>query len=348
MRESGTMTLDERKTFHPNKMIKLGLCIPSRKKSRIRLPERIEDLCIKANIKVIEIDINKNLESQGPFDVLLHKIVDYFNIYSQSDAQEKINKLINYASKHKQMKVIDDFSLCLKITKRNYIVELLKSCKFTLNGIKVFTPKTLFIDSPVEPLEISEQIRNDNMKFPVLRKPSSACLDQSSHNMALIFNHEGVTDITSPCLLQEFCNHEGVYYKVFVVGSKFHICENPSIKNIDASYNNRPTMFFNARNISKIGQPFQPRLHENDPNLRKWLTCDEKPNMLDTDVIEEIIERLQDISGCSLFKFDVLIESETGNYALIDFNQFPSYEGINEKYFPEHLVEHIILITGNQ
>ena len=70
--------------------------------------------------------------------------------------------------------------------------------------------------------------------------------------------------------------------------------------------------------------------------------------MLDNDVIEEIIERLQDISGCSLFKFDVLIESETGNYALIDFNQFPSYEGINEKYFPEHLVEHIILITGDQ
>jgi len=323
-------------------MIKLGLCIPSRKKSRIRLPERIVTLCVEADIQVIEIDINKSLELQGPFDILLHKIVDYFNVYRQDEAEEKIQKLMTYAEKHKQMIVIDDFTLCLKITKRQFIIEILKACQFTLNEIKVFTPKTIFLAEKLPVLELLDAIQLNKLTYPLLVKPSNACLDKNCHQMALVFNENGVKDINTPCVIQEFCNHSGVYYKVFVVGTNYNICENPSIKDIHSnSFANMQTIFFNARRISKIGEPFQPRLHENDPNKRTWLTCDEKPNMLKNDVIEEIIKKIKRNTGCSLFKFDVLIESESGNYVLIDFNQFPSYRGINDKYFPKYLVQHI-------
>jgi len=83
--------------------ITVGLCIPKGKRSRIRLPERIEDLCAGANINIINIDMTKDLESQGPFDILLHKVLDYFKEFDTSDANQKINKLMSYAARHLEM-----------------------------------------------------------------------------------------------------------------------------------------------------------------------------------------------------------------------------------------------------
>ena len=329
--------------------IKLGLCIPKTKRSRTRLPERIQELCDSSDIEIINIDIDKNLHLQGPFDVLLHKVVDYYKEYELDEANQKINKLISYASEHEEMVVIDDFSWCLKLTNRKSMIELFKLCEFNVNGIKVSSPKTIDISENMTVTEIRDNIRRTKIKYPVLVKSYLACLDKDSHSMSLIFTEDDLENIRLPCLIQEYCNHGGVYYKVFVVGLKFSICENPSLKDFlvmsDVTKNDNSTIYFNTREIAKIGKPFDARLHETDPNSRIWKTCDESPNMLNRSVIEEIITRIQQITGCHLLKFDILIEKGSGNYLLIDMNQFPSYDGINERHFPEHLVELIKVLV---
>ena len=38
-------------------------------------------------------------------------------------------------------------------------------------------------------------------------------------------------------------------------------------------------------NVSKTGKAFLPEFHETDPNKRKWLSCDSKPDMLNRAVV---------------------------------------------------------------
>ena len=318
--------------------ITLGLCIPKGKKSRIRFPERIQSLCDKADIFITDININGNLEKQGPFDILLHKALDYHNEYEADEANQKIAKLISYASKHKKMVVIDDFNWCFNLTNRKSMTELLKSCQFTLNGIKVFLPKTVDLSNSMMECEIENVVRENRMKFPVVSKPHSAYFDDGAHDMSIIFSLDDVTKLQQTCLIQEFCNHGGVLYKVFVVGSTYDICERPSIKDV-SDMGSQDIIHFDSFCVSKTGHPFLKDLHLSDPNKRHWYNSNEKPNMLDHDVTKAIISRIHRCTGLFLFGFDILIEKKTGNYALIDINQFPSYAGTGDQSFPKHLVE---------
>ena len=318
--------------------LKLGLCIPKGKKSRIRFPERIQRLCDEAKIFITDIDINGSLEKQGPFDVLLHKTLDFHNEYEADEANQKINKLISYASEHEEMVVIDDFSWCFKLTNRKSMIELLRSCELTLNGKKVFLPKTLDIRDNMTVAEIQKLVREKNVNFPVVSKSYSAYFDDGAHDMSLVFSINDVAGLSRACLIQEFCNHGGVLYKVFVVGNRYEICERPSIRDV-SDMKLRDTFYFDSFRVSKTGQPFLKGIHSSDPNKRHWHNSTEKPNMLDHDVTQAIITRIHQLTGLFLFGFDILIEKDTGNYALIDLNQFPSYAGIGDEYLPKHLVD---------
>lgn len=50
--------------------------------------------------------------------------------------------------------------------------------------------------------------------------------------MAVIFNDEGLKDISPPCVAQSFVNHNATLFKIFKVGSKQYIGHRPSLKNL--------------------------------------------------------------------------------------------------------------------
>lgn len=56
-----------------------------------------------------------------------------------------------------------------------------------------------------------------------------------AHQMAVVFNEEGVADCKPPCVAQSFINHNAVLYKIYIVGNSFNISERPSLKNFSAS-----------------------------------------------------------------------------------------------------------------
>lgn len=326
--------------------IRLGLCIPKGKRSRIGFPGRILALCEEANIHIIEIDLDNDIDAQGPFDVLLHKVLDLYNEqydgHCLDGTQRKIDKLVSYAALHPRMIVLDDFRWCWRLTNRKFMIELIKACTFTMNGLQVLLPKTIDITEKLSFNSIKCEVNERRVRFPVLVKPYSAYFDEGAHVMALVFSMDALRKIKKPYLLQEFCNHSAVCYKVYVVGKNFHICERPSIKDLDnnqSSQHSSSTIFFDSFRVSKTGNVFNQNLHENDPNKRYWFSSDEKANLLDYDVIREIISRIHHMTGLYLYGFDILIEKGTKNYAFIDINQFPSYKGIGEMHLPRDLVE---------
>lgn len=93
-----------------------------------------------------------------------------------------------------------------------------------------------------------------------------------------------------------------------------HVCERPSLKNFHAG--SQETIFFDSTNISKVGS--QNELITLAPDEIQGEVI--KP---DVNVLEKISRSLRQAFGLDLFGIDVIIESITGKYAVVDVNSCP-------------------------
>ncbi len=69
-------------------------------------------------------------------------------------------------------------------------------------------------------------------RFPFICKSAVSAGQSDSHIMTVVFNKEGLSDMSAPILLQEYINHYGQIYKVFVLGDKvfhFHISPHTNV-----------------------------------------------------------------------------------------------------------------------
>lgn len=323
------------------KKIRLGLLIPKAKKRKIQLPERIQERCDKEGIEITDLEMDSSLENVGPFDVFLHKAIDFYseNYENESIVLEKIQKVKDFLKKFPDMSVIDDIEICEKLLVRKFQVSVLQQCAMNVNGIEVFTPKSLEIKAGTTIEEASDAIAREGVKFPILAKPVWATQKEGSHTMTMIFNVDHLKDLPIPCIIQEFCNHGGVVYKVFVIGDRFNICERPSVRNVDCT--SRESLVFDTRNVSKTEKPFIPDVHGVDPHSRQWISCDENPNLLDRKCMDELRKKVTSITGLTFYGMDILVDEKTGKYAFIDLNQFPGFRGISNEHFVENLVHFI-------
>lgn len=317
--------------------IRLGVFLPPKKKAKIKLPDRILKLCREENVEVIDVLNLDELLEKGPFDVLLHKVTDLYNEMEADIADSLIEKIKDYCSKNESMKVIDNIIESAKLMDRIFQTKLMQSCEFFMDGIKIFVPKVVetLPDHTLE--EVKTMLSVQDVKFPILAKPTAASLDEHSHDMKLVFTADYLCDLTFPCLIQEFCNHSGIVYKIFVVGDNHIVYQRPSVKDVHPLSKN--TLYFDTRNVSKLGKSFIPDLHVEDPNTCSWISSDENPDLLNRNVVNVLCDRLRRLTNLYLFGIDILVEKATGNYALIDVNHFPGYSGMNENFFPQSLVK---------
>ncbi len=52
--------------------------------------------------------------------------------------------------------------------------------------------------------------------------------------MTLIFNDQGLKDVSPPCVAQTFVPHGARLFKLYVLGDAFAVVERPSLKNFKA------------------------------------------------------------------------------------------------------------------
>ena len=325
---------------------RLAVFIPPKKKVKMKFPTRIVGVCAQANIEVVDIDVEADLYTKGPYDILVHKLNDFLTELEPTEGVLMKKRLHAYCSQWPRMIVIDDFNDAERLLDRFHQTNLMKSCEMSVNGHKVFVPKAVEISANLTLDGVKELIRMQGMKFPLLCKPALASGGSEAHDMRLVFTEERLCDLKLPCVVQEFRNHSGVVYKVYVVGEHFFMCEKPSIRDVDCHVPRHETMFFDTRDISKLGKPYDPNVHSEDPNRRNWFSCSEKPDMLNRNVIGELCRVVQEATKLLLLGIDVLVDSETGSYMLIDVNHFPGYSGINEERFQRAFVDMIISLAA--
>ncbi|XP_015587062.1 inositol-tetrakisphosphate 1-kinase isoform X2 [Cephus cinctus] len=314
----------------------IGYWISEKKKQKFNW-EDFQNVCAKNGFELKMINVNANLESQGPFHVFLHKLTDTLALAESGDqnARAIITRIQGYIRKHPELIVIDPLENVRNLRNRH------KSYEIIHNGIQlkdVFTPNFVELKSKYVSENLTLLITN-NVKFPFLCKRLVAHGCSDAHKMMVIFNEKGLKDCQLPCVAQNFVNHNAILYKVFIVGEKFHVVERPSLKNFyQKDCESLNTIFFNSQDISKSGSNSKwSVISDEEAALRV------KPNFK---TFEKIVKRITKIFGLVLVGVDVVIENHTERYAIIDINAFPGYDGY--PHFFDHLVNTIEKLMADQ
>ncbi|KAK6119492.1 hypothetical protein DH2020_046769 [Rehmannia glutinosa] len=149
------------------------------------------------SIDLIKIDLEKPLIEQGPFDLVLHKIY----------GAEWRQQLAEYSVKNPKVLIIDSPDAIERLHNR-------------ISMLQVVTDGEMDLES-------------EGLKFPVIAKPLVADGSAKSHKMSLVYNSDGLSKLKPPVVLQEFVNHGGVIFKVYVVGEYVKCVKRKSLPDVN-------------------------------------------------------------------------------------------------------------------
>ena len=311
--------------------------MPEWEKTRLEIANIIGE---SLHLSIKDIDMEKSIEDQGPFDIIFHKILKWFD-KDPNKGQSYLDKLVEYHQKYNHITLIDPIENGIKLANRSLTLDLAKQCEFTLGNKSIFLPKYVFLKEANEQ-SVKRKLKDSAMSYPIIAKKliGRASLTES-HDMRIIFSEDRLKDLSLPCVVQEFRNHGGKMFKVYVIGEKFYVCEKPSIRNFHVSHHK--TLFFDSTNITK-GEYF-PSLHEQDPSVINFETSDQK-ELLDRKTISVLIQRLKSVLHFNMLGIDIIIDEETKNYGIIDLNYSPSFHCVMP-HFSVDLLE-VFVNIGNQ
>ncbi|KAG8002232.1 Inositol-tetrakisphosphate 1-kinase [Nibea albiflora] len=199
-------------THSPMSGRRVGFCLSDKKRRRMNLDAFAEFFCF-----LCQIDLTQPLVTQGPFDVIVHKLSDVIvEAEHDSQSQQLLANFQSYVSAHPSTVLLDPLPAMTQLLDRFASYRIMSKLHNSLRVCKT-------------------RVAHGSL----------------SHEMSLIFSAGSLADIHPPCVLQSFVNHGAVLHKVFVVGDRHFCVERPSLKNFPSGPCDRKTIFFNSHQVSK-------------------------------------------------------------------------------------------------
>ncbi|CAB3382726.1 Hypothetical predicted protein [Cloeon dipterum] len=293
----------------------IGYWMSEKKSQKLNWSE-FAGVCKLNGIELVKLDLQKPLDTQGPFTAILHKLTDIIALATQKDAkaQAMMDNIESFLDAHPEVAVIDPLPNVRQLLDRSLSYSVIRSSD--LEKIDVFTPTYVELNSDDVQVNLSK-LASGGVKFPFVCKPQVAHGSSNAHKMSIIFNEAGVADCKPPCVAQTFINHNALLYKIFSVGDDHFVVERPSLKNFYSS--DQKTIHFDSHDVSKADS--SSALSILDPEDK---VGDKQP---DADRFSKIAHILNKALGMALLGIDVVIENGTNRYAIIDINAYPGYDG---------------------
>lgn len=286
----------------------VGYALAPKKVSSFIQPSLV-DHAKQRGIDLVRIDLDKPLIEQGPFDCIIHKMND----------EDWKNQMEEFSTKNPNVVIIDPPDAIEQLHSRISMLEVVKDLKIPEGTESFGIPKQIVIYDP-ESLLDSKVL--DGLSFPVIAKPLVADGSAKSHKMSLAFNGEGLKKLTTPIVLQEFVNHGGVIFKVYVVGDHVTCVKRRSLPDVSAEKLGTSEGLLTFSQISNLTATQEPG--END--CEDIMNHVEEAEMPPLNFVNEIAIGLRKAMGLNLFNFDVIRDAKLGNrYLVIDINYFPGY-----------------------
>ncbi|KAL2324303.1 hypothetical protein Fmac_023361 [Flemingia macrophylla] len=285
----------------PHKVV-VGYALTSKKKKSFLQPT-FTALARNKGIYFIAVDVNKPLPEQGPFDVILHKL-------SGEEWREIIE---DYRQKHPEVTVLDPPDSIQHLHNRQSMLQDVVDLNLTDCHGKVGIPRQLVITKEKDPSTIPYEVTKAGMKLPLVAKPLVVDGSAKSHELFLAYDEFSLSELEPPLVLQEFVNHGGLLFKIYIVGEAIKVVRRFSLPNIS------------KRELSKVAGVFRfPRVScaaasaddaDLDPNI-----AEHPPRPL----LERLARELRHRLGLRLFNIDMIREYGTKDvFYVIDINYFP-------------------------
>ncbi|EGR29090.1 inositol -triphosphate 5 6 kinase, putative [Ichthyophthirius multifiliis] len=275
-------------------------------------------------------------------DLVLHKLQDF---YKELEIEEKVLNVQKidlhfqqFFKKFPQIVVLDDMKyyniLNNRVNLQNFIENILKDDQIFNTFIQKFPQIQLKVPQMVifNPLKDSfDDFFNKNkqeLNYPLLIKPTTACSTQLSHFMAIILHEKGLNKAiqTKPfnqteIIIQELINHDGKIYKLYSIGNYTEKQVRASIPNIDTQkYQQEEGIWYFDSQKSFFSQ--------------LPIACEQKIENkyfeLNKQVVNEISQLIIRQLKINLFGFDIVKKTKTQEYYIIDINYFPGYKDFKD------------------
>ncbi|GLJ54220.1 hypothetical protein SUGI_1162680 [Cryptomeria japonica] len=283
---------------------KIGYALSEKMHQNFLHPSLVE-LAESRGIDLVEVDSTKRLLDQGPFDAILQKLYD----------KQWNEQLKEYCEKYPHVVVIDPPEAIEKLHSRVSMLNGVEKLKAMDGNESVSVPLQIVVEKPEELTDLKVL---EVLKFPVIAKALLANGTGKSHDMSLVFNSEGLKSLKPPLVLQEFVNHNGVIFKVYVAGDFVECVKRKSL--CDISYEKMQSSAVDVMPFSQISN-LAVDVEDHDEGMES-----EQAELPPARFIEDLASGLRDELGLSLFNFDLIRDSKARNqYFVIDINYFPGY-----------------------
>lgn len=318
----------------PSRRYGIGYALAPKKQQSFIQPSLI-NLAKERGIDLIKIDTGRPLVDQGPFDCVLHKLY----------GEDWKKQLEEFSAKNPNACVIDHPSSIERLHNRISMLEVVSELSMQQGNETFGIPKQVVIYE--DKMLLDPAAWKEGLNFPVIAKPLVADGSAKSHKMSLVFNQDGLNKLKPPIVLQEFVNHGGVIFKVYVVGEYVKCVKRKSLPDVSEEKLASLEDSLSFCQISNLTTE-----ERNDDEYCKMMHL-EDAEMPPQRFIAELARGLRRAMKLNLFNFDVIRDSKFGNkYFVIDINYFPgyakmpSYESVLTDFFWDIVHQKVSLDIG--
>lgn len=284
------------------RVVVVGYALTS-KKTKSFLQPKLERLARNKGIYFVAIDPSRTLSEQGPFDIVLQKL----------SGKEWRQILEDYRTTHPDVTVLDPPDAIQHLHSRQSMLQDVADLNLSDSYGKVRVPRQLVITRDAS--SIPDAVSKAGLMLPLVAKPLVNDGSTKSHELSLAYDQHSLRKLEPPLVLQEFVNHGGVLFKVYIVGETIKVVRRFSLPDVS------------RRELSKTSGVFRfPRVScaaasADDADLDPMI-AELPPRPL----LERLARELRRRLGLRLFNLDIIREHGTQDrFYVIDINYFPGY-----------------------
>ncbi|CAN6449990.1 unnamed protein product [Victoria cruziana] len=179
------------------------------------------------------------------------------------------------------------------------------------NG-KIRVPKQLVVEG--DPNSIPDAVNRSGLKLPLVAKPLFVDETARSHELSLAYDQLSLSKLEPPLVLQEFVNHGGVLFKVYIIGETVKVVRRFSLPDVEKSERLQ-------HGVIQFPRVSCAAASADDADLDPCVA--ELPPL---PLLEKLAQELRQRLGLQLFNIDVIREHGSRNsFYVIDINYFPGY-----------------------
>ncbi|XP_010520810.1 PREDICTED: inositol-tetrakisphosphate 1-kinase 3-like isoform X3 [Tarenaya hassleriana] len=233
-----------------------------------------------------------------------------------------------YRLTHPDVTVLDPPDAILHLRNRQSMLQCVADMNLSDSFGRVGVPRQLVIKKDAS--SIPDAVSNAGLRLPLVVKPLVADGSAKSHELSLAYDQHSLRKLEPPLVLQEFVNHGGVLFKVYIVGEAIKVVRRFSLPDVSRRELSKSAGVFRFPRVSCAAASADEA--DLDPSVAEL-----PPRPL----LERLAKELRRGLGLRLFNLDMIREHGTRDrFYVIDINYFPGYGKMPEY---EHIFTDFLL-----